>query len=771
LALLDDSVSQDHDFFDHEHDDTGFDSDDDASATTASEVANGGAPAHPVLEKLRVMELNLQHLQAQHAALHLDMYFPRSEGWTMRAFIPEESMYFGAKDLGIERLDSVVDLRAGNDGINLNITDVFVSMQIYQLRFNGKTGTARALKRLLSPEKVSLTITGKVHVPIVFKTGRRSRWRCPRRPQFSLKIHKKISNAVGILPDSFVRSLLNTVMPRVVKQAVKALPKELGPFLGKARNEFCYLGSFAMAETIPRDIWTSPLHSCPEACELLGLTREEVAVLCAVVSKGRVSKITEPTLDKTLSMEALWMYVLKNKSSSVDEWAELVKCWDYRLNAVAPKITGTGWVGGLFERLAEVGRKPLTVQLQIKELEVHVSVRDVMQVWETVYLKGVELLVKKTLDKQQHLVPSGGTFKTPAEYQASAQQLVSLVRRLVDVSSRTVDSVAATTDVAVRGGSVLFTSFTVSKMSADAALPDALDLFIPSMHPFLPATQVKTHVGENGSYHIDLTWYHFGTTSNAVSPAVQALAALGEADEAAEGVAGGTEEERDQDSPALLNVKLYLEAVAVDMRQGRLHTSSEAMKAEVAVHNSMLSQTFADIARISALRHNSVLNRGDSSVDVEGTTQEDFDQAVVAFFLPLLFDSEHRLNVCLERIKCAVTTSGESEVSQPTTSEATGSRSEQGSQGNTLEMSLVAMSEGTIELQLPLSKLVTEALDISEIKNRLVRESLFADSDDIGIMRTAASESGQGALEFDDMRVTEEQVQAEFGEFEQEDDE
>ena len=35
-------------------------------------------------------------------------------------------------------------------------------------------------------------------------------------------------------------------------------------------------------------------------------------------------------------------------------------------------------------------------------------------------------LVKKALDKQQHLVPSGGNFKTPAEYQASAQELVSL---------------------------------------------------------------------------------------------------------------------------------------------------------------------------------------------------------------------------------------------------------------------------------------------------------------------------------------------------------
>ena len=51
-----------------------------------------------------------------------------------------------------------------------------------------------------------------------------------------------------------------------------------------------------------------------------------------------------------------------------------------------------------------------------------------------------------------------------------------------------------------------------------------------------------------------------------------------------------------------------------------------------------------------------------------------------------------------------------------------------------------------------------------------MRESLFADSDDIGLMRGAASEVGAGVLdfEFDDTRVTEEQVRAEFEEFDEE---
>jgi hypothetical protein len=532
-------------------------------------------------------------------------------------------------------------------------------------------------------------------------------------------------------------------------------------------------------------VWTSPLHSCPEACELLGVTKEEVAILCAVVAKGRAGKITEPTLEpKSLSMESLWMYVLKNKSSA-NEWTDLVQCWDNRLTAVAPDITGAGWIGRLFDTLAVVGRKPLAVQLQINELEVHVGVRDIFQVWETIYLKEVALFVKQALDKKQHLVPSGGNFKTPAEYQSSAQELVSLVRRLVDVGSRSIDSVAATTDVTVCGGSVLQASFKVADMCADAALPDALDLMVPGINAVVPATQIRTRLDESGGYHIDLTWHDFGNP-DALSAAVQALSALGEGDDPK----GAASDAEANDRPALLNVKLYLEALAVHMRKGRLHLSSEAVQAEVAIHNSVLSQNFADKARICALRHNSVLNgsSGDPSVDVKCTTQEDLDQAVAAFLLPLLFDSEHGLGISMSRIKVTVTKPTACDETRPSSE---GPQNSQGVQPNALEMSLVAQSEGTVELQLPLSKLVTEVLDIVEIQvrqtrflfvvnslltrptclqKRMVRESLFADSDDIGLMRGAASEIVAGAFdfEFDDTRVTEEQVRAEFDEFDEE---
>ena len=70
----------------------------DASGTGGAEAhvyATSGPASHASgspLEKLRFFEWSGRVLRAQNTALHLDMYFPRSEGWKMRVYIPEEDM-------------------------------------------------------------------------------------------------------------------------------------------------------------------------------------------------------------------------------------------------------------------------------------------------------------------------------------------------------------------------------------------------------------------------------------------------------------------------------------------------------------------------------------------------------------------------------------------------------------------------------------------------------------------------------------------------------
>lgn len=72
----------------------------------------------------------------------------------MRVYIPDEDMYLGAKDVGVERLKLQCDLVASPEGIQIDITQLELFIQVYQMRFRGKGTTARALKKLLSPEMV-----------------------------------------------------------------------------------------------------------------------------------------------------------------------------------------------------------------------------------------------------------------------------------------------------------------------------------------------------------------------------------------------------------------------------------------------------------------------------------------------------------------------------------------------------------------------------------------------------------------------------------------
>ncbi len=57
-------------------------------------------------------------------------------------------------------------------------------------------------------------------------------------------------------------------------------------------------------------VWTSPLFESSEAQALLRVSRQEVAVLCAVLSEGLAGK-TSGLASASLSIESLHAYVLK----------------------------------------------------------------------------------------------------------------------------------------------------------------------------------------------------------------------------------------------------------------------------------------------------------------------------------------------------------------------------------------------------------------------------------------------------------------------------
>lgn len=143
-----------------------------ASTTTSPLSSDKSSP----LERLRHYEWKSSLLKSLHTALFLDMYYPREEGWKLRIYIPEEDMYMGAKDVGVEKLKLTCNVRSGVDGVTLEIKDLEFFTTVHQMRFKGKSSTAKALKKLMSPEMVQLGIYGSILIHADF-LPKKNKWR------------------------------------------------------------------------------------------------------------------------------------------------------------------------------------------------------------------------------------------------------------------------------------------------------------------------------------------------------------------------------------------------------------------------------------------------------------------------------------------------------------------------------------------------------------------------------------------------------------------
>jgi len=151
------------------------DSDDTVSVVSSASGSQLGGDKSP-LERLRHYEWKASLLKSLHTALFLESYYPREEGWKLRVYIPEEDMYMGAKDVGVEKLKLTCNVRSGVDGVTLEIKDLEFFTTVYQMRFKGKTTTAKALKKVMSPEMVRLGIYGSILIHAEF-LPKKNKWR------------------------------------------------------------------------------------------------------------------------------------------------------------------------------------------------------------------------------------------------------------------------------------------------------------------------------------------------------------------------------------------------------------------------------------------------------------------------------------------------------------------------------------------------------------------------------------------------------------------
>ena len=270
------------------------------------------------------------------------------------------------------------------------------------------------------------------------------------------------------VPDSVVRSLLNSILPRLVRRLlIRAIPTELGMFLKKVRRDIRLSFTVGVAETIPRSVWTAPLFESTEGRTLLGLERREVAVLCSILSRGNVGR-TSGLQARSVSVDALYGYLLKYGSSG-STWESLLEIWDERFRTVCPEVTGSGWISSLFKGIHELGRKPLQVEISIVEIDVLVNVQDSIALWSEIFLNKISSMIKRA---EQMNLPHIN-FKSPQEISAAAQELVLAVNSSVALATRSVEHASLIVDLEVLGGSTMKCMLKAASLEVRHFIPQA----------------------------------------------------------------------------------------------------------------------------------------------------------------------------------------------------------------------------------------------------------------------------------------------------------
>jgi len=637
----------------------------------------GGSVGSP-LEQLRYYEWNCSLLKAQHTALHLNMYFPRSEGWKMRVYIAEEDMYMGAKDVGVEKLKGSCDLRAGVDGFSIEVTDLELFTQIYQMRFKGKSSTAKALRNFMSPEMVRLGLGGSMKILANFDMAK-GRWKT-KKCTFDFNVNKRISGAVTV-PDAVVRRLLNSILPRLVRGlVVKALPLELGPFLSRLGSDAHVALAIDVAEVIPRQVWTASLLNSTQARALLkpwlpSLDQKQVAVLLAVLSEGSALSKISGLHPAALSVDALYTYLLKFNGEE-SKWAALVEAWDQRLAAVSPEHTPRGWATSLLEGVKELGRKPLEAEVTIMDLDIVLNVREVVTLWSQIFLRRIKAMVKRAKDlKMPHI-----NFKSPEKIEFAAEELVkqAVAGSLVVCSS--LERAALVVDLELLGGSTLKGMLRAHHLEVNAGVPLRLDLTLPALELSLPEMGMSIEVDqESGGIHLEWIWRNPEEPSSIMCVGTVFVASLG-----------------------------------LGLNHGRVLLTSDEVSGRFALKSRVLvdallpeDEGVESEEAAGPLPKSPVQGPPDPPLLTSAfSTKEEVDKAVLEFVAPLLFTDSHELSVALSQLTVTALSPKDDE----------------------LEIMLKAThpsGAGKVNVKLDIAKILTDVLDIVELQNRVFGQGIF----------------------------------------------
>ena len=396
----------------------------------------------------------------------IEQQFPVSMRWVLR-MQPEKNLFLGIRDIDIESVTAKFDIKGRKGGIRLHVHNVEAAISVYELKICGSTQTAKMLSNILSPTRIDLKVYGEWLMPLIFDKKAQA-WTVSKEAIFKLKIKKSVGGVSAIkLPDKLISWLLNTFLPKVIKDAIiSSLPMQIGDLVQDDITTIELSGCINIKNDLPISVWQAKLHKDTSLAKFarskLGVTKDEAERLYRTTrhSAGRAAGF-----GTKVSMRGLHKFRLKYASCSDEDVALLLNTVEKVVN---PTVGPTGWLNDIVRKADELAVKSQTVNIEINDVNilfdlytfVHAIVEIEMEVLENdIRVQEEKMLTEaKTKSKRLKIVGGLGSEKdSDAVLRARnnfelAKSASKLTFTGLDVAISIIEKVSMNLKILIRGG-------------------------------------------------------------------------------------------------------------------------------------------------------------------------------------------------------------------------------------------------------------------------------------------------------------------------------
>ncbi|KAH9259944.1 hypothetical protein BASA81_001704 [Batrachochytrium salamandrivorans] len=436
-------------------------------------------------DELRNILLHLDNVQ-------LESVFPACLRWKLKAKI-DEGMFVGVRDLDIARFDAQFKIEVQDQRLVFSMSDICLDVALYEFEIRGDTAKAKVLRSALAStlNQVELSITGEYVLPLAFEEGglqtAHSRWVADKdKSVFTMRLAKTAERKSKFqLPDSFLQWFASSLIPNLIEnQILQRLPtKELGRFLCKSHNHLAVRGRFNITGDTTPQIWKAPLagptESSDQARRCMGFQSEDEAFIFDFILASTLAQ-TAGFDSKTgsISLAKLYAWRLRFAAHSLASLAPLLAIVEAGSKMSVPK----NWTLQLLRRMDELAAKPLTMSINLVEVNLDLDCKELLTVITATYLDHVEENVAKEVELEAARVARKRRSKSVGEYVAqnpedalrAAREVVGKLHGNFDqvLVPLVCDEIRTQFNAMIAGGSGGLFAFSFTEVWYDICLPE-----------------------------------------------------------------------------------------------------------------------------------------------------------------------------------------------------------------------------------------------------------------------------------------------------------